>query len=212
MICKESRQLFVDGKGNSLVGKPSSSVPTPGQERGWSRVIATIVLVVAAFAIVAYLTAVVTGKIPKDARLGGAEVGLALVAFLFLILTIHPAALERMNLLKLPGGIELTLEKIQHQQVEQRRELDAFFSILSNLLSLPEKYHLRSLARTDEEYTGQSSLREELFRLKRFGLISEVEGQKIGEMLDGKKFKLRSFVQLTPQGERFIKALDEIEA
>jgi hypothetical protein len=204
--------LFADRKGDSLVGKPSSSAPTPGQERGLPRLIATIVLVVAAFAIVAYLTAVVTGRIPKDARLGGAEVGLALVAFLFLILTIHPAALERLNLLKLPGGIELTLEKIQHQQVEQRRELDAFFSILSNLLSLPEKYHLRSLARSDEEYTGQSSLREEIFRLKRFGLIAEVEGQKIGEMLDGKKFKLRSFVQLTPQGERFIKALDEIEA
>lgn len=86
-----------------------------------------------------------------------------------------------------------------------------FFSILSNLLSLPEKYHLRSLARSEEEYVGQSSLREELFRLKRFGLIDEIEGQKIGDMLDGSKFKLRSFVRLTPQGERFIRALDEIE-
>jgi hypothetical protein len=128
---------------------------------------------------------------------------------------IHPAALDRLNLLKLPGGIEVTLEKIQRRQVEQRRELDAFFSILSNLLSFPEKYHLRSLARTNEtaeEYTGQASLREEMFRLKRFGLVDEVEGQKIGDMFDGKKFKLRSFVRLTPQGERFIKALDEIEA
>jgi hypothetical protein len=175
-------------------------------------VIATAVLVLAALAVIAYLTCVVSGKIHKDDRLELPEVGLAVVACLFLILVIHPAALDRLNLLKLPGGIELTLEKIQRQQVEQRQELDAFFSILSNLLSLPEKYHLRSLARTDEEYTGQSSLREEMFRLKRFGLIAEIEGQKIGDMFDGKKFKLRSFVHLTPQGERFIKALDEIEA
>jgi hypothetical protein len=50
-----------------------------------------------------------------------------------------------------------------------------------------------------------------LFRLKRFGLIDEIEGQKIGDMLDGKKFKLRSFVRLTSQGERFIRALNDIE-
>jgi hypothetical protein len=51
-----------------------------------------------------------------------------------------------------------------------------------------------------------------MFRLKRFGLIDEVEGQKFGDMFDGKKFKLRSFARLTAQGERFIKALNKIEA
>ena len=70
---------------------------------------------------------------------------------------------------------------------------------------------MRSLARADEEYVGQLSLREELFRLKRFGLIDEIEGQKFGDMFDGKKFKLRSFARLTSQGERFIRALDDIE-
>jgi hypothetical protein len=194
------------------VDNSSSPVPAPGQEKGWPRIIAATVLVIAALATLAYLTAVVTGRIPKDDRLSLADLSLAIVGCLFLVLIIHPAALDRLNLVKLPGGIELTLEKIQRQQVEQRRELDAFFSILSNLLSFPEKYHLRSLARTDEEYTGQPSLRDELHRLKRFGLIDEVEGQKIGDMFDGKKFMLRSFVRLTSQGERFIKALDKIEA
>lgn len=189
----------------------SSLIPKSNEHEGSPRLIAAAVLVIAAMAIVAYLMAVVAGGIPKDNRLTLAELGLALVGCLFLIMVIHPAALERLNLLKLPGGIEITLEKIQRQQIEQRRELDAFFSILSNLLSLPEKYHLRSLARGDEEYAGQPSLRDEMFRLKRFGLIDEVEGQKIGDMFDGKKFTLRSFVRLTPQGERFIKALDEIE-
>lgn len=176
------------------------------------RQVAVFLLAIAVLAIVTYLIAVVTGYVAKDSRLTVTELGLAVIGCLFLTLVTDPAAFDRLSLLKLPGGIEVTLEKIERQQKEQRRELDAFFSILSNLLSLPEKYHLRSLARTDEEYTGQSSLREELFRLKRFGLIDEIEGQKIGDMFDNKKFKLRSFVRLTQQGERFIKALDEIEA
>ncbi len=177
----------------------------------WPRILAISALVIATIAIGAYLTLVVTGQVAKDNRLGSTELGLALVAVLFLVLVVRPAVLDRLNLLKLPGGIEVTLEKIQRQQVEQRRELDAFFSILSNLLSLPEKYHLRSLARGDEEYVGQGSLRDELFRLKRFGLLDELEGQKIGDMFDNKRFTLRGFVRLTPQGERFLKALDEIE-
>ena len=54
-------------------------------------------------------------------------------------------------------------------------------------------------------------MRDEMFRLKRFGLLDELPGQKVGDMFDNKRFKLREFVQLTPQGERFIRALDEIE-
>jgi hypothetical protein len=195
------------GNTTTEIAQPSTSKA----RHSWSRLVAALTLIAAVIGITAYLTLVVTGRIPKDNRLGIAELSLALLGVLFLVLAIHPAALDRLNLLKLPGGIEVTLEKIQRQQVEQRRELDAFFSILSNLLILPEKYHLRTLARGDEEYTGQASLREELFRLKRFGLIDELEGQKIGDMLDGRKFKIGSFVRLTQQGERFIKALDEIE-
>ena len=110
--------------------------------------------------------------------------GLASAGCLFLVLAIYPEAFDRLNLLKLPGGIEVTLEKIQQQQVEQRRELDAFFSILSNLLSFPENITCALLHGPSGEYDGQSSLREELLRLKRFGLIEEIEGQKIGDMLD----------------------------
>lgn len=176
-----------------------------------TRVIAGVELTLTAVAITIYLVLVVAGYISKENRLSVAELGLALAGCLFLVLAVYPEAFDRLSLLKLPGGIEVTLEKIQRQQVEQRRELDGFFSILSNMLSLPEKYHLRSLARTDDEYKGRSSLREELFRLKRFGLIDEIGGQKIGDMFDGKKFKLRSFVSLTSQGGRFIRALDDIE-
>ena len=85
--------------------------PPARQTKGWAYVIATVVFAVATLAIFLYLFAVVYGKISKDSRLGTSEVGLGIVACLALILVIHPSALDRLNLLKLPGGIEVTLEK-----------------------------------------------------------------------------------------------------
>ena len=87
-----------------------------------TRVIAGVVLTLAAVAITIYLVLVVAGYISKENRLGVAELGLASAGCLFLLLAIYPEAFDRLNLLKLPGGIEVTLEKIQRQQVEQRRE------------------------------------------------------------------------------------------
>lgn len=74
------------------------------------------------------------------------------------------------------------------------------------------KYHLRALARGGEKYKGQNSLREELLQLKRFGLIEEVPSQKIGNLLDGMETNFAAFVRLTPTGDVFIRALDNIEA
>jgi hypothetical protein len=159
-----------------------------------------------------YMVLIVAGQIPQQNRLGLGEVGLALVAGLFLTLLTYPEAFERLSLLKLPGGIELTLAQIQRQQVEQQQELNTFFAILTNLLSMPEKYHLRALARGGEKYTGRPPLRDELFRLMRYGLIDEVKGQNIGDIHDGKEIELADFVKLTPNGEKFVRALPELEA
>ncbi|AMV24914.1 hypothetical protein VT84_10985 [Gemmata sp. SH-PL17] len=101
---------------------------------------------------------------------------------------------------------------IQNRQDEQERYLDAFFRILSERLTLPMKYHLRALARGGEMYKGQDSLRQDLLQLKRFGLIEEVSPQKIGDFLDGKDANVASFVRLTQTGEKFLLALDKIEA
>jgi hypothetical protein len=48
-------------------------------------------------------------------------------------------------------------------------------------------------------------------RLKRFGLIEEVPGQKIGDFFDGNRVNLAKFVRLTPTGIKFIETLDVIE-
>jgi hypothetical protein len=99
-----------------LMNEPLPLVTTRSEAKGLPHVIAAVVLIMATLAIFAYLIAVVTGKICKACRLGPPEVGLAVIACLFLVLVIHPAALDRLNLVKLPWGIEVTLEKIQHQQ------------------------------------------------------------------------------------------------
>jgi hypothetical protein len=61
-------------------------------------------------------------------------------------------------------------------------------------------------------YVGRAELREELFRLRRFGLINEVKGQRIGLMYDGKELNLPDFVRLTSIGENFVLALPLIES
>lgn len=49
-------------------------------------------------------------------------------------------------------------------------------------------------------------------QLKRFDLIEEVPPQKIGDFLDSKEANVASFVRLTSTGEKFLLALDKIEA
>ncbi len=61
-------------------------------------------------------------------------------------------------------------------------------------------------------YRGQDSLRQDLLQLKRFDLIEEVPPQKIGDFLDSKEANVASFVRLTSTGEKFLLALDKIEA
>src|SRR5262249_7652042 len=118
---------------------------------------------------------------------------------------------------KVISDIRSRQDELQERQKEQQEYHQLFFAILSNILSLPEKHHLRALRRLqgvafgslpkDDIYIGRPELREELFRLRRFGLVSEVAGQRIGLMYDGKTFNLGDFVQLTPIGDNFVLAL-----
>jgi hypothetical protein len=181
-------------------------------QKSWKRASGVVILGAIVLAIFAYLALIVLGRIPSDHRLGLPEIGLAIVASAFIALFTYPEGLSRLSLLKLPGGIELTLAHIQQQQAEQQEELNAFFAILTNLLSTPEKYHLRALARGGEKYTGCASMREELFRLMRYGLAEEIEGQNVGDIHDGREVDLAAFLRLTQTGHKFVRALPGIEA
>jgi len=97
-----------------------------------------------------------------------------------------------------------------------RKYHQVFFAIVSNKLSAPEKHHLPTLQRLDNArfskisqsdiYVGRPELRDELFCLRRFGLVDEVKGQRIGLLYDGKELNLPEFVRLTSIGEKFVLA------
>ena len=107
------------------------------------------------------------------------------------------------------------------RQTEQQEYHQLFFAILSNILTMPEKHHLRTLYRLgnarfseiprSDIYVGRPELLEELFRLRRFGLIDEVPGQRIGLIYDDKEVNLADFLRPTPIGNNFVLALPRIE-
>jgi hypothetical protein len=113
-------------------------------------------------------------------------------------------------------------DELQQRQAEQQEYHQMFFAILSNILTVYEKHHLRTLHRLGDTpfghvpksdlYVGHPGLREELFRLRRFGLIDEVKGQRIGMIYDDKELNLPDFVGLTSIGESFVLALPRIES
>ncbi len=120
------------------------------------------------------------------------------------------------------SDIRTRQDQLQQKQAEQQEYHRLFFAILTNMLSMPEKHHLRTLHRLgtasfnevprSDIYVGRPELREELFRLRRFGVVDEVNGQRIGLMYDGKECNLPDFVRLTAIGERFVLALPLIES
>ncbi len=171
----------------------------------------------AVFAVLAFVDAGLLVKL----LVGSSDIGLLLVslAVVSALLLVSVRVFDLGSLSVGKEGMKADLRAvtdrvgiIQERQDEQERYLDAFFRILSERLTLPMKYHLRVLARGGEMYRGQDSLRQDLLQLKRFDLIEEVPPQKIGDFLDSKEANVASFVRLTSTGEKFLLALDKIEA
>jgi hypothetical protein len=192
---------------------PNAIQSSSGESRRRSSVVISMVFMgIIALSVLGYLIMIVLGQIQNSNRLEPTELALAVVTFFLIALIVHPNAIDRFRLVKLPGGIELKLSELQQRQERQETYLDVFYAILSNELTLQEKHHLRALARGGEIYTGCDSLWSEFFRLMRFGLIAEVPGQKIGDVFNGKPFTLNDLVSITPNGSKFLIALDKIEA
>jgi predicted nucleotide-binding protein len=120
------------------------------------------------------------------------------------------------------SDIRTRQDELQKRQTEQQEYHQLFFAILSNILTLPEKHHLRTLYRLgnasfseiprSDIYVGRPELRDELFRLRRFGLVDEVPGQRVGLIYDGNEVNLADFLRLTPIGSNFVLALPMIES
>jgi hypothetical protein len=148
----------------------------------------------------------------------------AVICFIFVLPFAHRLTRAAIGIDGLVFGLQEQVKGIAENQqtilTKQRKQDEylnkyRFFCLLANLLHEPEKHHLRYLLRrrqnaTAEEYEGRESFRRELFRLKRFGLLSERSGQKIGAMHDNRD--LFEIVNLTPFGVEFVETLSEIES
>jgi hypothetical protein len=119
------------------------------------------------------------------------------------------------------SNIRARQDELPKSQTEQQEYRQLLFATLSDILTMPEKHHLRTLSRLgnarfseiprSDIYVGRPELREELFRLKRFGLIGEVPGQRIELIYDDKDVNLADFLRLSPIGKDFVLALPMIE-
>jgi hypothetical protein len=207
-VDRENRKMEKDAR----KAAKRATKETNRRRKATNSLIARIPLIVIAFAGLLYIGAIGYGSIGQDKRLDMAEISLGMAMCLLLTLVIYPQAFDRLSIIKLPGGVEVSLSQLEKKQEEQQTSLDAFSGILANLLTLPEKYHMRALDRGDTLYTGQEALRQELLKLKRYGLIDEVPGQKIGDIFDRNIIDLAKFVRLSKPGKRFLLNLDRIEA
>jgi uncharacterized protein YlaN (UPF0358 family) len=170
-----------------------------------------IVLVIVA---IAYGVLITAGVIQKDNRLGALDL-LAISALLFAYAALrYPVVaaqcgdfLKRVSKVRMPGNIEIELQKIK----ERQDRIDSLMGLLAQNLSMPQKYHLRALLRDSEIYEGRDELRSEFIHLKRLGLIETQDGQSIADILDGKSFELKKYVKLTESGEVLARSLRDID-
>ena len=110
------------------------------------------------------------------------------------------------------GDVKLEmLKKVKERQVRQEAKLDDLDLIIPLLLPEKERIHLTNLSEgKTKNYEGSKYMRTELRRLRSIGLISMKKGY-IGDMKDGKKYDLNEHVELTPNGRRWIKRIEEFE-
>lgn len=99
------------------------------------------------------------------------------------------------------------------QQVEGKRRADLnsateHEAILALVLPQPERQHLANLfLKTTGGYEGNEPLRAELRHLRSIGLIRNVSGHTMGQLVDGGRFDLGTYVELTDQGRDWARTL-----
>lgn len=104
------------------------------------------------------------------------------------------------------------IERLRERQDKQEERLDDIYLILPLLLRGREVKHVKNLfERTTSGYAGSHSLRHELRRLRSIGLLKNMEARTVGEMRDGTKFDLASYVDLTDLGRKWAKRIGEME-
>lgn len=179
---------------------------------GLGRIISICLAVSILLLTVAYSIAVVTRGIPNDQRIDSVQFGMLIFMTVIVILLLKPNVLDRLGRLEVSGFKLEMLERVKEKQVEQQEVLESINLMLPLLLPETERKHLFNLSRGKTKgYDGRSSMRAELRRLRSIGLVRCREGKHIGDMKSGNRWDLADFVELTPQGEKWLHLIERIE-
>jgi hypothetical protein len=104
----------------------------------------------------------------------------------------------------LPGGWQVKFREVEREQLRQRSELDALRFLVNNFVSDWELEHLRKLVNGEPfPYHPNESFKNELRRLKDFGLIEEKSGASIDHLFYVGS-DARDFVGITQRGRDYL--------
>jgi hypothetical protein len=167
-------------------------------------------------AVLAYILALVLGKLPEKAHVDFAAIVLIIVGAASVVLLFSPKwdatlaeAVTRIRAFQF-SSLKIELEAIHARQDEQGSRLELLQLIAPLVLTDPERKHLLNLHyRRGVEYRGNHEVRSELRRLRYLTLITNTK--PIGSAVDGSTFDLAELVQLTPLGAKWAQQLDEME-
>lgn len=167
-------------------------------------------------AVLAYIVALVLGKLPEKAHIDFAAIVLMIVGAASVALLFSPKwdatlvqALTRVRAFQF-SSLKVELEAIQARQDEQGSRLELLQLLAPLVLTVPEQKHLLNLHHhRGAGYRGNHAVRSELRRLRYLTLITNAK--PIGSAVDGSVFDLGGLVQLTPLGFKWAQQLEEME-
>ena len=164
-----------------------------------ARVVAGTVL---GLALVAYITAVITGRVPAGQRISIGDLAVLVVGITVVVLLLRPQMLDIVQLVEV-GNVKLQLRDLRDQQQVQRRELADIRFLLRMLVTDNERRHLQNLdAGTTSDYRFSSGLPAELRRLRSADLIRSK--RYVYQLPTDATFDLSDFVELTDRGRDYL--------
>jgi hypothetical protein len=153
-------------------------------------------------ALVAYVAAVVAGRIPPGQRVSIADLAVIVVGTAMVVLLLRPQLLDIVQLFEV-GNVRFQLRDLRKQQQTQMQELDDIRFLLRLLVTDNERKHLKNLdAGTTSSYRNSVGLPAELRRLRGVDLIRSKRG--VWEIPNEGTFDLSDFVELTDRGRDYL--------
>ncbi len=162
--------------------------------------------------VIAYIAAVISGRIDEHRRIDSVALLLLLVASAVVTVIGWPDVVKRLKVLEFSGFKLEMLGVVNRRQVEQESRLESIDLILPLLLPDSERQHLRNLASLPaQQYQGSHALRRELRHLRSVGLIRIRNDGHVGDLKDGFKFEIGQYVDLTVPGKRWVEQLERTD-